>query len=61
MKKRGYEVNDIRMGMDLNDLDYEIREKFPVVHDNLLDNYHYDNYEGNANDKKEGQAVIKIK
>lgn len=60
MEDNGYKVEDIRIGMSNNDLNEIIlKKKLKILHSNLLKNYSYKNYEGDAN-KSEGQAVIKI-
>lgn len=62
MKEKGYIVDDVRIGMARNDLkDAIIRKRLQIKHSKLLNNYPYNNYEGDANDIKEGQAIIKIK
>lgn len=62
MEKKGYKVNQIRIGMRENDLKKEILDfNIKIDHTDLLENYPYKNYDGDANDKREGQAVIKRK
>lgn len=61
MQEKGYEVIDVRMGMLRNDLKEEIlAKKIKIVHKNLLKNYNYKDYAGDANDEIEGQAIVKI-
>lgn len=57
LKNKGYEVNDIRIGMNNNDLADELKECYKISNNNMLSNYHYKNYEGDANSKN-GQAII---
>ena len=59
MKKRGLLVRDIRIGMNNNDLFDEVKECYKITN-NMLQNYNYRNYEGDANSKN-GQAIIVLK
>ena len=62
MQKNNYLVEEVRIGMLRNDLEEEIiKSNIPIVHKDLLDNYPYKNYSGDANNKEKGQAIIKIK
>ena len=57
---KGYEINDIRIGMKNNDLEQMIKNVFEIEMTKLLKNYNYINYEGDANNFQ-GQAIVKIK
>ena len=60
MNKKGYKVENVRIGMARNDLTETIkRNGIRIKHSELLDNYDYNNYAGDAH--LMGQAVIKIK
>lgn len=57
-KKKNIEIDNIRIGMNRNGLSDIIKKSnIKVVHDDLLSNYNYRNYEGDAN-SIEGQAVL---
>ena len=59
MEKRGLMVNDIRIGMNNNDLYDEVKECYKITN-NMLLNYNYHNYEGDANSKN-GQAIVVLR
>lgn len=60
MNEKGYKVENVRIGMARNDLTETInRNGIRIKHSELLDNYDYHNYAGDAH--LMGQAVIKIK
>lgn len=60
MNEKGYKVENVRIGMARNDLTETIkRNGIRIKHSELLDNYDYNNYAGDAH--LMGQAVIKIK
>lgn len=57
-KKQGININEVRMGMERNDLEEAIKEaKLEIELNNLFANYSYKNYAGDANGN-EGQAVL---
>ena len=59
MEKQGNKVNEIRIGMCRNDLSYFIeKEQYKIVKDNLFENYRFNRYQGDANNKAFGQAII---
>jgi hypothetical protein len=56
LKTRGIELNEVRIGMLRNDL---ISDKdIEVVKTDLLENYAYKNYDGDANDPQYGQGIL---
>lgn len=60
MNKHGIEVNEIRIGMRISDLIKAIEiKKLKIIKNDLLKNYNYNNFEGDANDKMYGQVIIK--
>ncbi len=61
MKKNGYNVRSVRIGMNNNDLAYELEKLFVITKENLLENYNYGYYLGDANCKTTGQAIIKFR
>lgn len=53
------DVNESRVGLLRNDLLKQIVESdFEILHNQLLSNYRFNNYEGDANDPMFGQALI---
>lgn len=60
LELKGYVVNDIRIGMKNNNLDQIIKNMLEIEHNDLLKNYNYSNYEGDANSFS-GQAIVKVK
>lgn len=56
LQNKGILINDVRIGMLRNDLFKE--EDLFVIHDQLLPNYKYRNYEGDANSTEYGQGVL---
>jgi hypothetical protein len=59
MNKQGKAVNEIRVGMCRNDLNDVIEfENYNIVKNNLLENYEFHHYQGDANNKAFGQAII---
>lgn len=60
MNENSYQVKNIRIGMEHNKLSEEIKNNYEIVVENLYENYPYNFYEGDANEKS-GQAIIKLK
>ena len=53
------DVNESRVGLLRNDLLKQIVESdYEILHNQLLSNYRFNNYEGDANDPLFGQALI---
>ena len=47
--------------MNNNDLACELEKICSITKDDLLENYKYGNYSGDANCKEKGQAIIKFR
>lgn len=61
MRNDNVPVNEIRIRMLKNSLEKTIQKRhFPVEKNNLLLNYAFHNYDGNASDSSYGQAIIKM-
>ena len=59
MNQNGNNVDEIRIGMSRNDLNYIIEfEQYNIEKNNLLKNYEFKRYQGDANNKAFGQAII---
>ena len=59
MNQNGNKVDEIRIGMTRNDLNYVLEfENYKIEKDNLLENYEFNHYQGDANNKAFGQAII---
>ena len=56
-----YDVIDVRVGLSNNDLYDEITKNFEIDKRNMVENFRYKGYNGDANNPKYGQAVIKRK
>ena len=61
LKAMNYEVNDVRVGLSNNDLYDEIVNNFEIDKRNMVENFRYKGYNGDANNPKYGQAIIKRK
>lgn len=58
LKSQGVNINEVRIGMTRNDLSETINKfKLDIILDDLLYNYDYKGYEGDANGL-EGQAIL---
>lgn len=55
-------LQKVVIGMDRNDLVKEL-EKYAlqIIRDNLILNYKYHNYQGDANNRAKGQAIVYIR
>lgn len=58
MKSKGIIINECRIGMARNDLSEVIIPNFEVNKDTMLANFNYRGYNGDANDKNYGQAIV---
>ena len=58
MKKNGYNVRSVRIGMNNNDLASELEKMFVITRDNLFENYNYGDYLGDASKE---QAIVKLR
>ena len=59
MEENGNKVDEIRIGMCRNDLGYIIeKERYQIIKNELLANYQFNHYQGDANNKAFGQAII---
>ena len=61
LKSMDYDVIDVRVGLSNNDLYDEITKNFEIDKRNMVENFRYKGYNGDANNPKYGQAVIKRK
>lgn len=59
LKNSGYSIYDVRIGLKNNDLYDLLVGNFEVVKE-MLDNYGYEGYEGDANDLEYGQVIIPV-
>ena len=57
LKKRGIDLKRISVGLNANDLEEELIKKFKTSKTNLLEQYPWKKYTGDA-DKRKGQAII---
>lgn len=58
MNKKGFKIENIRIGMGHNDLEKELKMFYKIETNNLYQNYEYDGYEP---DTTKAQAIIKIR
>ena len=59
IEENGNKVDEIRIGMCRNDLGYIIeKERYQIIKNELLANYQFNHYQGDANNKAFGQAII---
>ncbi|MEG2600314.1 MAG: leucine-rich repeat domain-containing protein [Bacilli bacterium] len=62
MKNKDIPISEVRIGMRRNDLKEVIIDYgYQIIKDELLNNYKFKNYEGDANNKEDGQALILTK
>lgn len=58
LREKGENVTEVRIGMLKNDLKEAIKEYGLEISHELLEAYNWKNYDGDASDKKEGQAIL---
>ena len=58
MNYKGIIINECRIGMARNDLSDVIISEFNIDKNNMLANFNYKGYNGDANDKNYGQAIV---
>ena len=58
MSYKGIIINECRIGMARNDLSDVIISEFNIDKNNMLANFNYKGYNGDANDKNYGQAIV---
>lgn len=58
MQEKGIIIDECRIGMANNDLSDMLINEFDIEKNNMLANFNYKGYNGDANDKNYGQAII---